>query len=100
MIRDEDMGRVKINDDLCIGCRFCVAVCPFGAVAMDHVSEKVIKCDLCDGDPTCVKFCETKTLQYVDATAANTSKRREAAERLPELIRGFVARPKTSSHLS
>jgi carbon-monoxide dehydrogenase iron sulfur subunit len=100
MTKDEGMGRVKINDDLCIGCRFCVAVCPFGAVALDHVSGKVIKCDLCDGDPTCVKFCETKALQYVDATAANTSKRREAAERLPELIRGFVANPKTSSYLS
>jgi Fe-S-cluster-containing hydrogenase component 2 len=26
----------------------------------------VVKCDLCEGDPYCVKYCETGAIQYVD----------------------------------
>jgi carbon-monoxide dehydrogenase iron sulfur subunit len=84
------MERVTINYDLCIGCKFCVAVCPFGAMGIDPVARKVIKCDLCDGEPVCVKFCETKALEYVDASLANRAKMRVAAERLSELIQRYA----------
>ncbi|GAG41183.1 unnamed protein product, partial [marine sediment metagenome] len=96
LTRDEELARVAINYDLCIGCKFCVAACPFGAMGIDTVARQVIKCDLCDGDPTCVKFCETKALQYVDATTVNTVKMREAAEKLSELLKKTVARPGVS----
>ncbi|MBL7119688.1 MAG: 4Fe-4S dicluster domain-containing protein [Dehalococcoidia bacterium] len=96
LARDEELARVAINYDLCIGCKFCVAACPFGAMGIDTVARQVIKCDLCDGDPTCVKFCETKALQYVDATTVNTVKMREAAEKLSELLKKTVARPGVS----
>lgn len=87
LARDEVIGRVTIDYDLCIGCKFCVAACPFGAMGIDPVARKVIKCDLCDGDPTCVKFCETKALQYVDASTVNITKMREAAGKLSELLK-------------
>ena len=91
LARDEEIGRVTIDYDLCIGCKFCVAACPFGAMGVDPVARKVIKCDLCDGDPTCVKFCETKALQYVDASTVNITKMREAAGKLSELLRKSAA---------
>ena len=91
LARDEEIGRVTIDYDLCIGCKFCVAVCPFGAMGIDPVARKVIKCDLCDGDPTCVKFCETKALQYVDASTVNITKMREAAGKLSELLKKSAA---------
>ncbi len=87
---DDNLARVNINYDRCIGCRFCVAICPFGAMGIDPADRKVIKCDLCDGEPTCVKFCETKALQYVDAGLANRTKMRLAAERLSSLIERFA----------
>lgn len=90
--RDDDMGRVSLDYDLCIGCKFCVAACPFGAMGIDAVTRKVIKCDLCDGDPTCVKFCETKALQYEDSNTATMTKMREAAEKLSELLRKTAAK--------
>lgn len=87
LTRDESISRVTVDYDLCIGCKFCVAVCPFGAMGIDPVARKVIKCDLCDGDPTCAKFCETKALQYVDASTASKTKMREAAQNLSDLLK-------------
>ncbi len=94
--RDGVVARVALDYDVCIGCRLCVAACPFGAMGFDPVARKVIKCDLCDGDPTCVKFCEPKALQYVDASTANRAQMRQAAEKLSELISRTAARPGTS----
>ena len=85
--RDEELGRMMIDYDLCIGCKMCVLACPFGAMKYDVRAKRVIKCDLCDGEPTCVKFCETHALEYVDATAANIMKQREAASKGYELRR-------------
>jgi Fe-S-cluster-containing hydrogenase component 2 len=30
-----------------------------------------VKCDLCDGDPQCVKFCPTQALLITDAPSAS-----------------------------
>ncbi len=79
--RDETLNRVMIDYDVCIGCRMCVAVCPFGSMAFDTLAKKVIKCDLCDGDPLCVKFCDVDAVQYVDASEQSTVKQVSAAEK-------------------
>jgi Fe-S-cluster-containing hydrogenase component 2 len=56
---------------LCIGCRLCVMVCPFGAIRVSTVTlggrdkKAAIKCDLCidrlEG-PACVEACPTNAL--------------------------------------
>ena len=84
--RDEQLGRVKIDYETCIGCRMCVAVCPFGAMAFDTLGKKVTKCDFCDGDPLCVWFCETGAVQYVDASAVSTEKQRAAADKFSSIM--------------
>ena len=42
--RDEDLGFVTVDYDVCIGCRSCVAVCPFGAMNYNTIDKKVFKC--------------------------------------------------------
>ncbi len=91
--RDEQLGRVVTDYDRCIGCKTCVAVCPFGAVGFDPVVKRVISCDLCDGNPACVEFCATRALEYVDATNINKKRQREAAEKLYESMKKFTAAP-------
>lgn len=80
--RDEDIGFVTVDHDICIGCRTCVAVCPFGAMNFDVIDKKVSKCDLCGGDPQCVRFCEVKAVDYVDAGRLSSIKQKDAAARL------------------
>ncbi|MFC2020688.1 4Fe-4S dicluster domain-containing protein [Chloroflexota bacterium] len=82
--RDEELGRVTVNYDRCIGCKTCVVSCPFGAINFDPIDNKVISCDLCDGDPMCAHFCEPEALRYVDASDANKKQQREAAEKFYE----------------
>jgi carbon-monoxide dehydrogenase iron sulfur subunit len=80
--RDEELGRVFVDYDVCIGCRSCVGVCPFGAMSFNTIDRKVFKCDLCDGDPQCVRFCEVKAVDFVDADEVSILKKRGAAEKL------------------
>jgi carbon-monoxide dehydrogenase iron sulfur subunit len=80
--RDEELGRVVVDYDTCIGCRACVVVCPFGAMNYNSIDKTVFKCDLCDGDPQCVRFCEEKAVDFVELEDISIIKKREAAERL------------------
>jgi len=57
-------------------------VCPFGAMNFNVIDRKVIKCDLCDGEPQCVRFCDRKAVDFVSPDEVSIGKKRTAAERL------------------
>ncbi len=46
---------VRIDHSTCTGCLTCVAVCPNNALVV--VDGMPYKCDLCGGNPQCVRFC-------------------------------------------
>ena len=55
-------GVVLIDIEKCIGCGACEAVCLYRAIRIqDGVA---LKCDLCGGDPVCVKECVTGAIQW------------------------------------
>ena len=55
---DSKTGAVFVNKEKCTGCAQCIDACP-GRVPHMHPKEKIILiCDLCDGDPRCVKVCQ------------------------------------------
>ena len=49
---------------LCNGCESCVEACPFHAIWLDKQLGKALKCDLCGGDPECVKYCSPTALVF------------------------------------
>lgn len=59
-IRDAEDTPI-LDVDQCIGCKACTAACPYGAISFDKAAEKAVKCDLCGGDPLCVKVCNAAT---------------------------------------
>jgi Fe-S-cluster-containing hydrogenase component 2 len=51
---------------LCIKCKECITACPYKGIFFDGMDDKVIKCDLCGGDPKCVIFCETRAIEFLE----------------------------------
>lgn len=68
--RSED-GVVLIDQDKCIGCRYCVWACPYGAPRFNSVTKKVEKCTFCahrlaEGlQPACVTSCVGRALTVI-----------------------------------
>ena len=62
--RNPETGAMDLDQDKCVKCMACVSACPFGCAMVDTTLDRVIKCDLCGGDPACAKFCPTKALTY------------------------------------
>ena len=78
---------VALDAEKCIGCAYCVQVCPFGVIRISRSGKGVIRCDLCadrPGGPACVGACPTGALSFeeVEETARRARRRaaREAAE--------------------
>jgi len=88
--KDSETGVIVIDDKLCVGCRLCLQFCPFGGIGVDDKTKKIIKCDLCNGEPVCVKFCQPEALQYLDATTLNSRKRRAAAEKFSDYLKKML----------
>jgi len=80
--RNDELNKLEVDYNRCIGCRSCVAACPFGAMGFNSIDKKVFKCDLCDGDPQCVRFCEIQALEYVDADDVAVLKKQTAGDKL------------------
>lgn len=89
--RDESLNRVSVDYDKCIGCRMCVTVCPFGAMAFDTHNQRVRKCDLCDGDPQCVRFCDTHAVTYVEEAEQNADTQMKAADKFYNVLQKATA---------
>lgn len=86
--RDEDNGPVLIEKDRCIGCKFCLMVCPFGVIYLSRDGKAAVKCDLCfertstGEQPACVESCPTGALQFCELTDELLQRRRMAAAAL------------------
>jgi Fe-S-cluster-containing dehydrogenase component len=52
-----ETGAVLVDAKACVGCGKCIEACP-GRIPHMHPTEKrVLICDLCGGDPQCVRVC-------------------------------------------
>jgi formate dehydrogenase iron-sulfur subunit len=65
-----EFGNVYIQPDICNGCAYCIAACPFGVITRATLDGHAHKCTLCydrqrDGlVPACAKACPTESIQF------------------------------------
>ena len=66
MTKDAKTGIVYVDEDKCIGCMTCLAVCPYGCI---KEGKTAVKCDLCrnEAELACVKNCPNHALIYTDS---------------------------------
>lgn len=74
--RNVKTGAVFVEDKACKKCGICVMACPTGMLTYAPGSKIPSKCDLCAGDPECVKHCRDGALTY-EAPARLAASRRE-----------------------
>lgn len=68
---DGSTGAKVVIEKACVGCGLCTIACPYGTMFLSRESGKASKCDLCRGDPACVRVCPTDALQYVEGGIAH-----------------------------
>lgn len=79
--KDPLTGIVKHLDDQCIGCQYCVFMCPYDVPQFSPSRGIVRKCDMCSNRlavqeaPACVQGCPNDAIQItiVDQQAAKTA---------------------------
>jgi formate dehydrogenase iron-sulfur subunit len=65
-----EFANIYIQPDICNGCAYCVAACPFGVITRDLSSGHAAKCTLCMDrqesglTPACAKACPTESIQF------------------------------------
>ncbi|MDD3364127.1 MAG: 4Fe-4S dicluster domain-containing protein [Syntrophomonas sp.] len=84
--RNATTGAMEVQDSKCIRCKMCTIACPFGATLYDVVDNIVAKCDLCGGDPACVKLCPSGAISYQEANTASLSKRKAFAAKFKDVF--------------
>lgn len=82
LCRSTEDHTVLFDDNRCIGCWMCVAVCPFGAVKPAGAGKVAIKCDACHGmeRPFCVDACPTRALAYLDTEGMRLAAKKRAGD--------------------
>jgi anaerobic dimethyl sulfoxide reductase subunit B len=69
-ITKRDDGIVMINQDVCIGCRYCEWACPYNAPQFDEDRGVMTKCNMCfdaidaGEPPACVAACPSRALDF------------------------------------
>jgi formate dehydrogenase iron-sulfur subunit len=87
-----EFANVYIQPDICNGCAYCIAACPFGVITRSHFDGHAHKCTLCydrqkDGlVPACAKACPTASIQFgpIDELRERGRKRVEELHRRGE----------------
>lgn len=80
--RDPQTRAVVVDETLCVGCKVCVSACPFGNMHFENQRNIAAKCNLCNGDPKCVKNCMAEALHYGDINDLAKLKRKKVDKTL------------------
>ena len=80
LVRDSATNAVVVVEEECTECGVCEEACPYGVIRC--MDGKAQKCELCDGDPECVRFCVPGALRYEPHDRWSETERQAYTDRL------------------
>jgi formate dehydrogenase iron-sulfur subunit len=98
--KDPVTGIVRHLDDQCIGCQYCVLMCPYEVPQYSAKRGIVRKCDMCrqrlaaDEAPACVQSCPNQAIRITKVTVEE-ARSRSANPLLPATAPSTLTTPTT-----
>lgn len=89
MHRNPVTALVEYDASRCIRCKMCSMACPFGNCVYDSMTDSILKCNVCEGDPACVKVCPADALEFVEDTASTSSRQKNYASKLKDAVQDY-----------
>lgn len=86
-------GIMVMDHDKCIGCKGCVAACPYNARIWSEAKQTPEKCNFCDGfvqageQPACVEVCPVDARHFGDLNDPESEVSKMVAERRLNTLR-------------
>lgn len=92
-------GTVQHDKDKCIGCKYCIWNCPYGAPKFSEALGQVRKCNSCKDlrdegkNPACVDACIMRCLDFGDVDKLAAKYGQEYVKDLPILPSSSITKP-------
>ncbi|MEM2111425.1 MAG: 4Fe-4S dicluster domain-containing protein [Candidatus Bathyarchaeia archaeon] len=80
--QSEENGTIKVDEDKCNGCGWCIEACDYGAIMLHPDKKVVFVCDLCNGNPKCIEWCPEEALDFVSKDVLAQKARISAVKKL------------------
>ena len=65
--KDPTTKAILVDEAKCIACQKCSEACAFRSISFHTITQKALICDLCKGDPQCIKKCPSGAIVYGNA---------------------------------
>ncbi len=89
---DKKTGAVLVKNKKCTACGKCITACPGRIPHMHPTENHVVICDLCKGDPQCVKVCQEGKWNVLTKVPRRGSSFKLYARTPEELTRDLAAK--------
>lgn len=94
-------GIVRVDPERCIGCKYCMAACPYQARVVDHRTGVVDKCRFCtlyapleEGMSTCLTACPAGVRMFGDLDDPESEISKRIVETNAQPIAGDLTKSK------